>query len=95
MWKVGNKLVGEERMGNFFIFGITLEEGKLNILPPQERDEWLMPLLCKMNFSPDELPRLNRVRSHQEVLFLSDVMDAGGKVIDKRYESRQPELEHW
>ncbi len=44
-----------------FIFGITLEEGKLNILPPRERDEWLMPLLCKMNFTPDELLRLNLV----------------------------------
>jgi hypothetical protein len=78
-----------------FIFGIILEEGKLNILPPRERDEWLMPLLCKMNFTPDELLRLNRVRSHQEVLFLSDVMDAGGKAIDKKYERRRPELEHW
>ena len=78
-----------------FIFGITLEEGKQHIVPPRERDEWLMPLLCKMNFTPDDLLQLNRVRLHQEVLFISDVMDARGTIIDKRYDLRRPDLEHW
>jgi hypothetical protein len=78
-----------------FLFGITLEEGKLHILPPRERDEWLMPLLCKMNFTRAERVRLNRVRMYQEVLFLSDVMDARGNCIDKRYEARRLESDHW
>jgi hypothetical protein len=34
-----------------FSFGIILEEGKLLIAPPRERNEWLMPLLCKLGYS--------------------------------------------
>ncbi len=59
-----------------FLFGIILEESKLQITPPRERNEWLMLLLCKLRYSSAELLRLNRVQMYQDVLFLLDVMDA-------------------
>jgi hypothetical protein len=40
-------------------------------------DYWLMVELAKI-CSTEELIRLNRVRLHQQVIFGSDIMDAGG-----------------
>jgi hypothetical protein len=78
-----------------FIFGITLEEGHLKICPPRERDEWIMPMLVRLGYTATELLRLNWVRVHQKVLFLSDVMDARGTVINKRYEKMHTNGEKW
>jgi hypothetical protein len=39
----------------------------------------------------NELEQINRVWVHQQVLFLSNVLDAGGKYIDKRYLVRREE----
>jgi hypothetical protein len=69
-----------------FLFGIVLEKGQQQIAPLRERDEWLMPLLYKLGYYSAKLLRLNRVRMYQEVLFLSDIMDARGTVVDKQYE---------
>lgn len=77
------------------LLGIVIEEGKIEIFPPQERDEWLMPLFCKLDYTPAELIRLNRVRQHQEVLFLSDIMGARGTIVDKKYTHRRLEEERW
>jgi hypothetical protein len=69
-----------------FIIGITLEEGRLKICPPREWDEWIMPMLVGLGYTATELLQLNWIRVHQEVQFLSNVMDARGTVIDKCYE---------
>jgi hypothetical protein len=42
-----------------------------------------------------ELAVINRARCHQQVLFLSDILDAGGKCVDKRYLNFQQEDEIW
>jgi hypothetical protein len=42
-----------------------------------------------------ELIRPNWAHLHQQVLFASDVMDAGGRAIDKKYMDRHPETEMW
>jgi hypothetical protein len=78
-----------------FIFGIILEEGRLKICPHREQDEWIMPMLVRLGYTAPELLQLNRVRVHQEVLFLSDVMDARGTVIDKCYEQTRTNGEKW
>ncbi len=78
-----------------FIFGITLEEGHLKICPPREWDEWIMPMLVQLGYTALELLRLNQVKVHQEVLFLSDVMDARGTVINKCYEHMRTNGEKW
>ena len=78
-----------------FLFGVVVIEGKLKVKPPRENDEWLMPVLWKLHFSEPELARLNRVRLHQQVLFVSDVMDAGGRAVDPRYLIKRAEGACW
>ncbi len=38
-----------------------------------------------MGYTVDELAILNRLQKHQQVLFLSDILGAGGGSVDKRY----------
>ena len=64
-------------------FGIQFTEGKLNLIPPQTGDEWLMPMFLRLDFTDKELLRLNKVRIHQQVLFYSDVMDVRGTALDR------------
>ena len=45
--------------------------------------------------TPEQLTRLNRVRLHQQVLFGSDIIDAGGRCIDKKYLWECPTNESW
>ena len=54
-----------------------------------------MSQFCNLGYSGKELLRLNRVRLHQHVLFVSDVMDAGGKAIDRKYLDKRPEMARW
>jgi hypothetical protein len=46
-------------------------------------------------YSGNILPRLNRVWCHQQVLFWSDVMNAGGMVINARYLTKRRRGEKW
>ena len=78
-----------------WLFGIHIEEGKLKIAPPRTGDEWLMPMFLRLGFDDSELVRLNRVRIHQQVLYYSDVMDARGTVVDKKYLNRRMPAENW
>ena len=74
---------------------IIIDIADIPVAPPRERDSWLMQEFVKLNYSGDDLRRLNRVRVHQEVLFLSDVMDASGRAIDRRYLTPRPMEETW
>ncbi len=76
-------------------FGIQFIEGKLNLAPPRTGDEWLMPMFLRLDFTDDELRRLNSVRIHQQVLFYSDVMDARGTTLDRRYLSSRLWADTW
>ena len=78
-----------------FRLKIDIELADLPVKPPRERDSWLMQEFTTLNYSCDDLRRLNRVRLHQEVLFLSDVMDASGRAIDKKYLHPRPMGEAW
>eukprot|EP00956_Cyclotella_meneghiniana_P022017 scaffold40896_cov41-Cyclotella_meneghiniana.AAC.6 len=42
-----------------------------------------------------DLRKLNRVRLHQQVLFLSDIVNAAGSDLDERYLRRRPWAEKW
>ena len=48
-----------------------------------------------MQFDKDELARLNRVRLHQQVLFLLDILDARGTAINRKYLQQRPWSERW
>ena len=49
---------------------------------PRERDCWLMQRFLELGFSAAQLVILNRVRFHQQVVFLSCVLNALGSDLD-------------
>jgi hypothetical protein len=64
-----------EKISHFSLH-ITLRN--VNCQPPRGGDDWIMMQFLQLVYPENELSRLNRVRLHQQVLFVSDVMDAGG-----------------
>jgi hypothetical protein len=74
------------------------EKCEVNDIPlelPRERDKWLMAEFLRLGFSKKDLERLNRVRLYMQVLFLSDVLGASGRVLDERYLRKRPKHEVW
>jgi hypothetical protein len=77
-------------------FHVTIEIANLPIEPPREGDKWFMQAAMEAGIKdPIELKKLNKYRCHQQVLYLSNVMDAGGKCLDKQYLNRRHEEENW
>ncbi len=76
-------------------FGFQLTLGNVVCRPPRWEDAWLMGQFCVLGFTEKELSWLNRARIHQQALFVSDVMDDGGRGIDKKYLSHRPDSEQW
>ena len=62
---------------------------------PQEGDGWLLARLIAIGYSNDVLWMLNRVRKHQQVLFLSDILGAGEESLNKRYLRNRQETDCW
>ena len=54
-----------------------------------------MRVFVEAGFGKQELQRLNRVRIHQQVLFLSCVLGASEKQLDKSYFRRRATREQW
>ena len=50
--------------------------------------------LC-CGFSADELRQINRVRIHMQVLFLSDILNSSGKILDGKYLVQRKTDEKW
>ena len=46
-------------------------------------------------FSADQLRRINRFHIHMQVLFLSDIMSASGKILDVKYLVRRKTYDKW
>jgi hypothetical protein len=68
------------------MFSITVEIAPLPVCPPREGDKWFMQTAMDAGITnTDERRILNRFRCHQQVLYVSDVLDAGGKCLNKRY----------
>ena len=67
-------------------FKVRIEIAPLAMQPPWEGDKWFMQAIKEAGLAtPDEWAVINRFRCHQQVLFLSDILVAGGKCVDKRY----------
>jgi hypothetical protein len=77
------------------LFETWVEIAPLPMPFPRERDKWLMVAFESLGFSRDKLARLNWFRIHQQLLFLSDILDACGKLIDQRYWHRRDPEETW
>jgi hypothetical protein len=67
----------------------------LRSVSPWEGDDWLMARLIAIGYRSDDLQTLNRVRKHQKVLYLSDILGAGGESLDKRYLQKRRGTERW
>ena len=76
-------------------FGFTLSVNNLLACYPREGDDWLMSRFIARGYTANELAILNRVRKHQQVLFLSDIPGAGGGSVDKRYLQKRRAGERW
>ena len=76
-------------------FNIDVQFNDVPIELPREGDNWLMRVFVEAGFGKQELQRLNRVRIHQQVLFLSCIMGASGKHLDEKYLKRRPTQEQW
>ena len=75
--------------------GITVEVCNILLLQPRKRDNWMMMELKRKGHSTEDLRQLNRVRVHQQVLFLSDVLGASGKSLDNKYLKQKGMGEQW
>ena len=77
-------------------FNITVEIAPLPVGPPRVGDKWFMKAAMEAGITnTDEQRILNRFRCHQQVLYVSDVLDAGGKCLDERYLHRRKPNETW
>ena len=65
------------------MFGITVEVCNIPLLQLRKRDKWIMMELKRKGHLMEYLRRLNRVRMHQQVLFLSDFLGPSGKFLRK------------
>jgi hypothetical protein len=66
-------------------YGFVLTVHNLLLSFPREGDDWLMARFIATGYKREDLLTLNRVRKHQQVLFLSDILGASGGSLDKRY----------
>ena len=62
---------------------------------PREGDKWIMQMSVRAGFNNEYLLRLNRVRVNQQVLFLSCVLGAPRKSLDKKYMTKRKPEEKW
>lgn len=65
------------------------------LVPPREGDKWFMTVVEEAGYRGDEIDRVNRVRCHQQVLFVSCVLEAGGRHIGPKYLEARPLEEKW
>ena len=79
------------------IFGVAVcfhyQEDDLHM--PRDRDKWLMLEFERLGCDKEVLERLNRVRIFMQVLFLSDILGASGKNLDRQYLSKRSLGEKW
>ncbi len=67
------------------MFNLRIHIATLPLPFPRQHDTWLMEQLEAAGYNKEELAPLNRVRCYQQVIFLSDVMDASGLDLDPKY----------
>ncbi len=76
-------------------FNFVLMVTNLPTSYPQEGNDWLMARFIAMGYTAEELRILNCMWKHQQVLFLSDILGAGGDSVDKRYLTKRLPGEWW
>ena len=77
------------------MFNVVIDINENFFKMPRKGDKWIMQLFVRAGFNKEDLIRLNRVRVHQQVLFLSCVLGASGISLDKKYMTKQNPEEKW
>jgi hypothetical protein len=54
-----------------------------------------MKVFVELDFTDEELIQLKHLHCHQQVIFISDVFDASGKALDRKYLTRRCRDETW
>ena len=72
------------------MFRVLVDFGDVSIEFSRVGDHWLIVILAQLSYSEADLMRLNRVRVHQQVIFLSCILGASGKTLDNRYLEQRP-----
>ena len=78
-----------------FKLGIDIQLAHIPLQPPREHDTRIMAEFIRMKYNTQSLCKLNRVRLHQQVIFLSDVMDASGRAIELKHLDERLWNEQW
>ena len=77
------------------MFKVVIDINDSILKMPREGDKWIMQLFVQAGFNKEDLLRLNIVRVHQQVLFLSCVLGASRKSLDKKYMTKRKAEEKW
>ena len=77
------------------MFRTTVKVCNIPLLQPRKSDKWMMMELKRKGHSTEDIHRFNRVRVHQQVLFLSDVLGVSGKSLEKKYLKQRGKGEQW
>ncbi len=67
----------------------------LRLVFPCKDNNWLMARFITIGYRGNDLQTLNRVRKHQHVLFMSNILGAGEESLDKRYLQKQRWTDCW
>ena len=81
--------------GKCDMFKVVIDINDNFLKMPRKGDKWIMQLFVRAGFNKEDLLRLNRVRVHQQVLFLSCVLGASGESLDKKYMTKRNPEENW
>jgi hypothetical protein len=74
---------------------IEIQLAPLPLQPPREQDPWIMAEFLQMDYDTHALRQLNWAKLYQQVIFLSDMMDASGRAIESKYLDERPYGEQW
>ena len=71
------------------MFKVVIDINENFLKMPNEGDKWIMQMFVRAGFNKEDLLRLNIFHVHPQVLFLSCVLGASGKYLDKKYMTKQ------
>jgi hypothetical protein len=77
------------------LFQVKVEMCDTVLCTPCTNNRWLMKVLVARGYRDAELIALNQVRCYQQVIFLSDILDSGGRAINIKYARRCPRDKSW
>jgi hypothetical protein len=76
-------------------YGFVLTVHNLSSTFPREGDDWLMARFITAGYKGKDLLTLNKVRKHQQALFLSDILGASGESFDKWHLQKRRIGDYW